>query len=677
MSEELDALRPAEDISTLENAVKNRFIQADGGAEVQFSIEKTPYLEEVHEAMDDPTVRIVAVKGPARCGKTLTAENFLLKIGMWGPSRNVLWFMHSEPDLKRYVYERVNFFFKRHEDVGAKIKRKNPAWNMKEIDGQVWEWAPANPSTTRARSASFIVGDEIDAMRPAIRDAILTLIRNRQREYGQTAKAFVCSHPDAGPSFGIDAILKKSDMRIRLWKCPCCSTRFSPAVEAEEMGVKRIAWNMDQLYKLREAMEPDAFIAHVQQHIALVCPNSDCAVEFGDQERLFMDSKAGGACYIGRGQSVDEHNNVVGERVASDTAGFVLHAFMAPFVTLAGLAKEWVEAKIEADDTGAEHNLKEVSVKSLGETYRGNEAASKPRVWKEVKKRLVDENYRLGEIPDGVDFLTQEIDIQGNRYEVAVIGYSRLRESWLIDRYAIKEREMNGMIRELSPGDRLGDWDVLEEKALYRTYPFASDRRLSMGIAKTIIDTGGVPGVTNNARVWASNLTGRSENPLPTWKLLLMKGDAHFRGEIIQKARKITHDDAERELPFPVFERTINVHEVKKIIANRMDMPREGSTQGLMHLPVNVEDRHVRELCAETLQNELWISKGRNELWDQWVASEVAFRLLAPETVKIDWINDPPSWARPFEVSQEKPHGDMSPLEPAFFARFRKLNKRR
>lgn len=673
--DECVALTPAEDISTLDNAINHRVLKADGGAEVDFDINKTPYLAEIHEAMDDPNIRVVAVKGPARSGKTVTAENYLLKVGMWGPSRNVLWFMHSEPDLKRYVYERVNFFFEAHEDVGAKIKRKNPAWNIKEIDGQIWEWAPANPSTTRARSASFIVGDEIDAMRPAIRDAIITLIRNRQREYGQTAKAFVCSHPDAGPQFGIDAILKTSDMRIRLWKCPCCETRFSPAVEAAELGVRRITWNMDTLYARAEEMEREAFIEHVQENVRLVCPNPDCREEFGDTERLYMDSEEGEAGWIGRGQTVDEDEKVVGDRKFSDTAGFVIHAFMAPYVTLSGLAKEWAEAKLSADETGATHLLKEVSVKSLGETFRGDEAAAKPRIWKEVRARLVDSGYRMGEIPDGVDFLTQEVDLQGNRYEISVIGYSRLRESWLIDRYAIKQRRVGELLMDLSPGERLADWDVLEDEAIHRTYPFAADKRFRMGIAKTVVDTGGVPGTTNNARIWASNLTGRAENPLPTWRLLLMQGDAHATGEIIRKARKITHDDAERELPFPVYERTVNVTEVKKIIANRMEIGHDQPSPGKMHLPVNVEDRHVRELCAETYTNGLWISRGRNETWDHWVASEVAFRLLSPENVKIDWINDPPSWARPIEVSPEKPRGDMSSVEPAFFARFRKVNR--
>ena len=104
---QLDALRPSDDISTQEVAVTKRKIRGDGGVEVDYRNDLTPHLEAVHDAFDDPTKRIIAIKGPARSGKTIAAENFLLKVGMYGPSRMVLWYMHSEPDVKRYVRERV------------------------------------------------------------------------------------------------------------------------------------------------------------------------------------------------------------------------------------------------------------------------------------------------------------------------------------------------------------------------------------------------------------------------------------------------------------------------------------------------------------------------------------------------------------------------------------------
>jgi len=127
----------------------------------------------------------------------------------------------------------------------------------------------------------------------------------------------------------------------------------------------------------------------------------------------------------------------------------------------------------------------------------------------------------------------------------------------------------------------------------------------------------------------------------------------------------------------PVLERTVNVSDVKKIIANRIEMNQAGPPAGLMHLPVNVQDKHVRELCAETYQNGLWISAGRNELWDHWVAGEVARMLMAPDNAAIDWEKDAPLWARPLRMSPAGDDGGRAAKEPEFFARFRALNRKR
>lgn len=82
--EVIDSILPGEAISTHQVALTKRKIQTDGGGAVDYSPDLTPHLEEVHDACDDPAVRVVGVKGPARSGKTIAWENFLLKIGLTG-----------------------------------------------------------------------------------------------------------------------------------------------------------------------------------------------------------------------------------------------------------------------------------------------------------------------------------------------------------------------------------------------------------------------------------------------------------------------------------------------------------------------------------------------------------------------------------------------------------------
>lgn len=661
---ELDLLLPVESISTSEVANKYRLLLAFGGVTVRYMEAKTPYVHDIHAALDDPNKSMVLVQGPARASKTTAPENYLLKIGKFGPPQNVLWYMHSEPDLRAYVEERVDFFMREHEGLAEKVggsRGGRTKWNLRRVDGQKWEWLPANPSTTRGRSAPFIVADEIDAMRPIIGEAITTLIKNRQREHGSLAKAYLASHPDRGPLHGIAKLIEDSDRRLRYWTCPDCAHLISPCAEAPKE--RRVTWNVPELMKSHEDMTRDELLDYVAENVFLICPH--CQGRIDNEGRLELDRDG---LWIGKGQEIDANENVTGELVKHNVAGFIIHGFMSPFVKISELAREWAAAWLTWQETGSDELLKQVNVKSLGEVHSDpDDPAAQVKEWKEVKAAHLDTLYGLKEVPRGVDFLTMMVDVQGNRFEAGVWGWSRNRECWLIDRFAMKQRMG---LDEIAPGERLADWDVLE-LALGLTYQLSDRSGRVLPIAKMAVDTGGVPGVTNNARIWASNMlaAGKCE----AWRLMLSKGDRHLQGELYGKANKITHDDGGRELPVPVMERIVNVSAVKRMMAMRLTVEVPGAN--FIHLPRDVEDRHVRELCSETFVNGQWIARGRNETWDTLIMCEVARALLAPENAAIDWDGDPPPFAVPFIPSPTRADDDNTPREVDFFARLSKLNK--
>jgi len=663
----IDQLRPPEDISTHEVACRFRKLQVMGGGYTDFDPDKTPYLEEIHDACDDPTKRFVIVKGPARSGKTVGFENYAIKIGQFGPSRNLLWYMHSGPDVQRYVAERVDWMLNNHEELNEKWDRagKNK-WDMKKIDGAIWEWLAANASTTRGRSAAVIVGDEVDAMRPSIREALITLIENRQREYGNMAKGLLASHPDAGPEFGVDAYLIKSDRRLRIWTCPACAHLMSPCVEIGK--TRRVTWNIRQLINSQKDMPVDELTQYVAENVALVCPNPDCGLHFGDTERLEMD-RAG--VWMRRGLVIDEHENIVGTPEVFDRAGFVIHAFMAPFVKLAGLSQEWMEAWDEEQRTGSHRKMKEVLVKSLGETDSDDDEASLPRDWEEVKSRLTNQQCHIGVVPQWVRFLTAFVDVQGASFETTVIGWDEQKQSVLIDRFSIKQRIG---LRNINPAERLEDWDVIEQAVLNQVYPVAGSDELFMGIAKVAVDSGGEGAVTENARNWFANIAGRPNNPIPVWRVLLSRGGAHRGTDLFGKPRPFDKDKAGRPLPVTITERTVNVHEVKNMIARRMGVPNPGPL--FMHLPADLDDAYGKELVAETRVMGQWMKTGgrRNETWDGWVMAEVCRALLAPEHFAIDWKNNPPFWAKPFKLSPNEDGDVKESAVQGFFSRLAKLN---
>jgi hypothetical protein len=265
-------------------------------------------VKDIHDALDDPSKRIVLVQGNARGVKTTAAEN-APEDRQVRTRAGVLWYMHSEPDLRRYVEERVDFFFREH-GLEHKISGRGgrSKWNLKMVDGMPWEWLPANPSTTRARSAAFIVADEIDAMRPAIGNAIVTLIRNRQREYGNLAKAYIASHPDRGPAAGIAKLLIDSDRRLRFWTCPDCAHLMSPCKEAPKD--RRVTWNVPELMKQEGDDRWTATPFSTSSKPTFSCLP---ALQGEDHERTRLELDRETGQWIGKGQEIDENENVVGE----------------------------------------------------------------------------------------------------------------------------------------------------------------------------------------------------------------------------------------------------------------------------------------------------------------------------------------------------------------------------
>lgn len=624
-------------------------------------------------------MRVVAVKGPARSGKTVAAENRALKHWIYGPSVNVLWYMQSNADVEDYVEERVEWMLHAHEQVDAKIKwndRRNSR-NRKRIGGTLARWLAATKGTTRGKAAPLIIADEIDGYTKAVRRSILTRLINRQREFGSGALAYICSHPDEGPAEGIDAVLRDSTCHLWWWQCQSCGEASSPSPEAES----RMNWNVPTLMAASQELERGALLDKVEAEAGLACPHcghqvKDAPAGYQGSERDLMNRSGR---WLQSHQTMDKFGAVEGVAAIAEYMGFSIHGFMSPFVTIGGLAREWAAAKLEADLTGNETGLKEVVVKSLGETFIGTDLAKQVENFTVVERRLKEgQPYLLKTVPAGCQFLTAFIDIQGDRFEVRVIGWSTGRESWLIDAFSIKQPPPDpetgrAAFDNLDPFHRLNDWQVLEDSVLRQTYPLADDPSRHLPIARIVVDTGGGDETTVNARRWAAGVIGRKKDPVPSWRLLLTKGASSKKSELYGKPRKVEYDDEGKPLPAAVWERTVNVHDLKGIIAVRMKVDVPGP--GRMHLPLDLKQRYARELCAERLINGDWIRFHRaNETWDAWVACEVARETLQPERLGINFEAAPPIWAKPFQIGKERGIDTNTRKRPTYYERLRKMN---
>jgi phage terminase large subunit GpA-like protein len=652
-------LKKRSELTTLQFA-KTRLIEGPTGQPEHLNLAKTPYIPFMLEVCDMEGVHIIGISACSRWGKTITGETKFLKHYAHGPSYNTLWYMQSEDDLKDYVDERVDWALRNHPMINEKINWQDPknGRTRVQIGNSLALWRHASQKTLRGKAAPLIKVDEIDGMPRKIANAILTLVKNRQREFGSQRLAIFASHPDMAPMGGVWLIIADSQQHRWWWNCLACGQASSPCQDA----TMRMRWNVKKFLKLKDEMTREKLLDMVEQDTRLVCPHPECKAEFTNEDRLKMNATG---AWLQNHQELGPKGEVIGEYIIRDQMGFVGHAFMSPWVNINKLARDWVAAKLTFDDTGDDTTLREENVKTLGERHEDPDGAGHVDDWKSVKARL-RRNYLLKTVPPGVLFLTQFIDIQGGRFEVRVIGWDLAKRSWLIDAYAIKQWPVDvlgpnpmGAFQDIDPANRLSDWDIIEKAVLFQHYPMQQNMQMCMPIAKTIIDAVGEPGVTANARTWLANImareyTGEGQIIPPHLIQLIQNSNKKDGPELYGRplVRQYADDAGMKKLAVDIRERMPLSHKIKFLIAKRMQI--HDGAPGQMAIPANCPDRYVRELVSETLINDEWTPRGRNETWDGWVNCETARYCVMPDRPGL-WV-ETPDWAKPVERSKIRAH---------------------
>lgn len=666
----VDMLIPPELVSTNQWADEKRYIKGNDELPTKYDRDKTPYTPGIQDACDMETTRVCAVRGNARSGKTISAENHALKRWEHGPWGDMFWYMQSETDVDDYMEERGEWNLENHSGIADRVDTgyKRQARDRKRIGESLALWMPATKKTTRGKGAPFIVADEIDAYPKRLLTGLLTLLLNRQREYGNAALLFLASHPDAGPTHGIEDIISQGTRHLWWWLCPhpaCREHRSSrvgrPSSPSPEATI-RMGWNVPELIKAADGIEKTDLLDYVEAEAHLVCPH--CGLPIDNDMRLEMSLKTG--AWLQPGQALIGPRKVKGLFSPNKIMGFCIQSAMSPFVGVGEAAREWTAAYLKYVNTHDDDDLKEVTVKTLGEVYIGANPDEVTEDAQTVQRRMQSgSSYLKGTVSRGVQFLTAFVDIQKDRFSVRVIGWNVDMESWLVDAYEIKQVKRDGKnMEDIDPFHRLTDWAVLEDAVIKQTYPIQGAPAWHMPIAKVAIDIQGGDQTTNNARIWSSNLIHRKEDPVPEWRILLHRGSKYKTGELYGHAKQVTEDDRGVKLPGAIWERDPRVHQVKSIIAVRQKIPMPGP--GFMHAPQDLQEKYFMEMTSERKIAGDWIKHRANETWDAYVACETARASLQPQRPELDFENRPPIWAKPFRLGIDdgidaKPLSAVSP----------------
>ncbi|MBG0879418.1 phage terminase large subunit family protein [Burkholderia sp. 9775_39] len=660
--ESLAAFVPPARETVAQYAALNRRLTNQGGGYVgRWHHEKAPYLVAPMETLTRLDYLTTVVVGPGQSGKTEIAQNWMLKSVANDPG-DMLWYMQTDPGLEAFVKSRINTQIDGHAEMKMKLGTRpvDDSLHFKLFDGMRVEFLSAAHNNLINKSAPRIVADEVDAYPESLGD-IKAMLDVRRQTFGRQSMLLAMSHPDRARgliperdwSAGIMAIYGDSDRRVWYWPCPECGAWSSPVpIAARHMTLQ---------------YPEDGTLDEIEREARLLCPVNGCLIE--DRHRRAMNLAAyrspfGG--WVGDGQEISQDGIVTGELAARKTAGFWIVGTMSPFILggIGGLARAKVKAEREYEVSGDDLTLRQVTVKQFGFPYAPKRGIGS--IDANVLAERAESELKLGIVPQGVRFMTAFIDIQIAHFDWLVRGWGVGGESWIIDRGRIGG----------DPATSAEDWDQLLE-LVARTYPLADGSGRHMPIRAIGFDSGGSPGVTQQAyAAWTrwrksekrvrliGKISGRD-----AWTVLPTKGAKTLEAPKLivnypDTGRQANKAAARGAVPVAQF----NPNSFKDDLMGQLQGAEPGNWY--VHFPYELRSReepHVwfEQLTAETRQkNGRWeklVSGRRNEALDQLVGTHVIAHLHGLS--KIDW-EKPPAWAAPWETNTSLLNGQV-PAAPA------------
>jgi Bacteriophage tail assembly protein len=658
-SDTLRFLDPPRDVSTLEYSQEFRRIRQADGSKTRWSLDLTPFLAPIMGALDSSGVHEVVVPKPARSGGTVVAENYALKTMEFGPSGDIMWYLAGPQEVSSYADRVFKPLFEDHEGVAVKIGA-GPSDNkltMKRIGGYTVELLAMSAKTTTNRQGRFIVFDEPDSYSKKFASNFLEQGRQRQRMVGSLRKIYACAHPDIGWSGGIAQAWLQSSRGIFVMACAECGGHASPYPTKHWPDIPRFRLHYE---KSPERTPIGDRLKRAGETAAMLCPH--CGTCLDEDQRKEM---VAGGDYMHAGQTLDVDLGILGDIDPTITMGFWIHALMVSQVSLAELAREMEGAVEHRERTGKTDKVRQVMVRTFGEVFEGaagSESVDASTLRERVKSMAAgsesDEpvNYRMGEIPDGVMFVTAAVDTGGNRFDVVLRGWDLERRSWLIDRFTIRQRlHPDGVMRDIRPTRVADDWLVLESQVIDRMIPLQSDPTLVLPVAVTMIDTG-----DGNATWLAYEFARRMDKKRwADWrKVRCIKGVGGKRDRV-SAPTKISKDSEGKVVEPVITLHTLGVDDLKRDTVE--DLAIADGSPGQCYFAVNTPRDAFDEFFGETEQEGKWVRSGPNETLDCYAYAEAGRIMLEPDRKDRRW-DEPakrPVWARPISLEP-----DEDPSEP-------------
>jgi phage terminase large subunit GpA-like protein len=604
---------PPRRISVAEAAEELVYLNNPGAYVGPWQNSTTPYMIEPMDELTSRDQTAVVFVGPAQSAKTQTLIlNWLAYTVAIDPG-DIAIFSPTAASAKDFSFRRVSRMFRQSPKLAEKLlpqKSANNVFEKRFTNGTYLALGWPTVSQFAGRPIMRVALTDYDRMDDDVEGegSPFGLAQKRITTFGTFGKAVAESSPsrllkdnrwiasskhEAPPTGGIFSLYNQGDRRKLYWPCPHCGQWFDGKFEMLE-------WDTD----IRNTLD-------ASRTTFMRCPFPTCAQKISFDSR---DEMLARSIWLKDGESI-ENNTIVGEARRSLIASFWLNGVAAKFITWGRLVYNYLEAEEDFEKTGNEEKLKTFWNTDVGTAYMPKAAISE-RLPEVLKSRSAKSPEK--KVPMDVRFLIAGVDVQGNRFEVMVLGIrpGQPFDTIVVDRFPIiKSARMDEDDDKLyvKPGTYLEDWDMLIEAVINKKYELDDGSGRYMRVRAVACDSGGKAGVTTNAYAFYRRLkTLGLAN-----RFHLVKGDAtpsnpRVRINFPDSSRKDRLAAARGDVPVLM----INSNMMKDLLANRLDSLIPG--QGMFVCPDWLPDSFYTELCAETRTDKGWLNlrNERNEAWD-------------------------------------------------------------
>lgn len=427
------AIKPPREISVLEWAEENLRLSKENSSQPG-KFTAYPYQREILEALSasHPASKVVAMIG-AQMVKTLAimaAIGYVIDVEQ-GP---ILLVEPRERDVESFSADRLDPMLRDTPALQGKVseKKSRDSGNtklFKRFNGGSITLVGSNaPANLAMRSIRWLFLDEVDRYEKNKEGDVVSLAMKRQDTYPHNRKLFMCSTPHLEGSSRIFAEYALSDQREYFVPCPEC-------LHMQVLRWAQVKWGV----------VGDRVIAPKDAHYGC----ESCRALIPNWKKLEM---------LEAGKWIPQNPD-------GEFPGFHLTQLCSPLKSWGTLATEWLQAQ------GDPEQVKTFVNTVLAETWK--EAGDAPPHETIIARA---EPYSLVQVPRGVLFLTAGIDVQKDRWEIAVWGWGRNRHRWLVDYVVI----------EGSPA-KAEDWAPLTEAV---NVAYQTEGGVDLPIRRAVIDSG-------------------------------------------------------------------------------------------------------------------------------------------------------------------------------------------